>query len=154
MFEIFDLKDKPYCFESAVQMFWEQWGSETNLMFYQDCMFHSVKAESDLPRFYIAVQNDLIIGTYALLRNDLISRQDIFPWLACLYVKPEFRGQNMGAKLLQHALQEARSLGHDNLYLCTDLEGYYEKFGWIHLTNGYIFNGVETKIYSISTSTN
>ncbi|OKP98256.1 GNAT family N-acetyltransferase [Paenibacillus sp. P46E] len=69
-------------------------------------MLHSMKTEDGLPRFYIAVQNGSIIGIYALLRNDLISRQDVFPWLACLYVVPEFRGQKMGAKLLQHALHE------------------------------------------------
>jgi N-acetylglutamate synthase-like GNAT family acetyltransferase len=153
MFEVYKLKDKAELFERVVQMFWGQWGTETNFKFYHDCMLHSMKAVSDLPRFYIATQNESIIGTFALLRNDLISRQDIFPWLACLYVLPELRGQNIGVKLLCHALQEARKMGYDNLYLCTDLEGYYEKHGWIHLTNGYIFNGEETKIYMASTST-
>nr|WP_256702194.1 GNAT family N-acetyltransferase [Paenibacillus sp. P32E] len=116
-------------------------------------MLHSMKTEDGLPRFYIAVQNGSIIGTYALLRNDLISRQDVFPWLACLYVVPEFRGQKMGAELLQHALQKSRELGHDNLYLCTDLDGYYERLGWSHFTNGYIFNGTEMNIYTAPTST-
>jgi N-acetylglutamate synthase-like GNAT family acetyltransferase len=153
MLEVYELKDKVEYFESVVQMFWDQWGTETNFTFYHDCMFHSMKTDSDLPRFYIAIQNESIIGTYALLRNDLISRQDIFPWLACLYVAPEYRGQNVGAKLLQHALQETWKKGHDKLYLCTNLNGFYEKYGWIHLTSGYIFNGVESKIYMASTST-
>lgn len=154
MFQVHELKDKVEHFESAVQMFWSQWGTDCNFKFYYDCMLYSMKAESDLPRFYIAVQNDSIIGTYALLRTDLISRQDIFPWLACLYVVPECRGQNIGAKLLQHAIQETRKMGYPNLYLCTDLDGYYEKFGWSHLTNGYTIHGEETKIYTAYTATN
>lgn len=153
MFEVYELKDKVEYFQSALQIFWDQWGTETNFKFYHDCIFHSMKTDSDLPRFYIAIQNESIIGTYALLRNDLISRQDIFPWLACLYVVPECRGRNIGAKLLQHALQETLKKGHDKLYLCTDLNGYYEKYEWTHITSGYIFNGVETKIYMASTST-
>lgn len=153
MFQIHHLKDKDEQFEIAVQMFWSQWGTEKNFKFYYDCMIHSLKTENNLPRFYIAIHNDSIIGTYALLRNDLISRQDVFPWLACLFVVPEFRGQNIGAKLLQHALHETRKMGYVNLYLCSDLDGYYEKFGWVHLTNGYIFNGVETKIYTTFTTT-
>lgn len=153
MFQIYELKDKAEQFANAVQMFWSEWGTDKNYKFYYDCMRYSLRTESDLPRFYIAVQNDSIIGTYALLRNDLISRQDVFPWLACLFVIPECRGQNIGAKLLQHALRETQKMGHDNLYLCSDLEGYYEKFGWVHLTNGYIFNGAETKIYSARTAT-
>ena len=154
MFQVYELKDKVDQLENAVHMFWNQWGTDQNYNFYRDCMLHSMKSESDFPTFYIAVQNNSIIGTYALLRNDLISRQDIFPWLACLYVVPECRGQNIGARLLQHALHETRKRGQDNLYLCTDLDGYYEKLGWIHIANGYIFNGEETKIYTASTETN
>ncbi|MDF2717652.1 MAG: family N-acetyltransferase [Paenibacillus sp.] len=97
MFRIYELKDKAERFENAVQMFWSQWGTDKNDKFYYDCMLHSMETESDLPRFYIAVQNNSIIGIYALLRNDLVSRQDIFPWLACLYIVPECRGQNFGA---------------------------------------------------------
>jgi predicted N-acetyltransferase YhbS len=150
MIEIFHLKDKAELLDNAVQLFWKQWGTESNFKFYEDCMIHSIKTDSDLPRFYIAIQQGEIIGTYALLRNDLISRQDLFPWLACLYVQPNHRGQHIGKKLLQHAREETNKLGYNNLYLCTDLEGYYEKFGWIHLTSGYLFNGEETKIYAVS----
>lgn len=88
-----------------------------------------MNTDRDLPIFYIALENESIIGTYALLRNDLISRQDIFPWLACLYVSPGHRGRRIGSRLLKHALEEAEKKGHSKLYLCTDLTGYYEKYG-------------------------
>ncbi|MEE4561455.1 GNAT family N-acetyltransferase [Paenibacillus polymyxa] len=138
-------------FEKAVQLFWNQWGTANNIMFYHDCILHSINTDSDLPSFYIALENESIIGTYALLRNDLISRQDIFPWLACLYVSPEQRGRNIGALLMKQALQETEKKGHNKLYLCTDLNGYYEKYGWSHITNAYIFTGDETKVYEAST---
>ncbi|SFF48056.1 Acetyltransferase (GNAT) domain-containing protein [Paenibacillus algorifonticola] len=147
MIEVFELRDKMAFFDEAVQMYWDQWGSESNFKFYQDCMLHSCTSVCDLPRFYIAVQNDSIVGTYALLRNDLISRQDLFPWLACLYVVPELRGNKVGARLLKHALEETKSLGLTKLYLSTDLEGYYEKYDWTYLTTGYLFNGEAAKIY-------
>jgi N-acetylglutamate synthase-like GNAT family acetyltransferase len=151
MFEVYELQDKMEYFDDAVKMMWNQWGTQTNFKFYHDCMLHSCNTESDLPRFYMALHNKSIIGTYALLRNDLISRQDLFPWLACLYVVPESRGHNIGAKLLEHATRETEKKGLKKLYLCTDLDGYYEKSGWTHLTNGYMFNGEETKIYEAST---
>jgi GNAT superfamily N-acetyltransferase len=147
-FDIYSIQDQPEYFERAVQLFWSQWGTEKNAMFYRDCMLHSMRPGCDLPRFYIAVRHEAIIGTYALLRNELISRQDLFPWLACLYVTPECRGQKIGSKLLEHALQETRKIGSDKLYLCTDLDGYYEKYGWTHVADGYIFTGDETKIYA------
>lgn len=154
MLEVYELKDKFEHFERSVQMFWNQWGTEHNFKFYHDCMLHSINSNSNLPTFYIAIENELIFGTYALLRNDMISRQDIFPWLACLYVSPEHRGRKIGAQLLKHALLETQKRGYDKLYLCTDLDGYYEKYGWSHFTNAYIFTGDETKIYEASTLVN
>jgi GNAT superfamily N-acetyltransferase len=151
MFEVFELQDKIEYFDEAVKVYWHQWGSQSNYKFYHDCMLHSCNSESELPRFYIAVQNNSIIGTYALLRNDLISRQDLFPWIACLYVVPELRGNKIGAKLLEHAIRETRKKGLKKVYLCTDLDDYYEKNGWTHLATGYMFNGDATKIYEAST---
>ncbi|MDF2724855.1 MAG: family N-acetyltransferase, partial [Paenibacillus sp.] len=66
MVQIYDLKEKPELLESAAQMFWGQWGSEHNYRFYYDCMLHSISTESELPRFYIAMQHQSIIGMYAL----------------------------------------------------------------------------------------
>jgi GNAT superfamily N-acetyltransferase len=151
MFEVFELQDKIEYFDEAVKVYWNQWGNQSNFKFYHDCILHSCYTESKLPRFYIAIQNNFIIGTYALLRNDFISRQDLFPWLACLYVIPELRGNKIGAKLLEHAIRETGKKGLKKIYLCTDLDGYYEKNGWTHLTSGYMFNGDATKIYEAST---
>lgn len=145
--EVFDLRDNMDYFDQAVKVFWGEWGSPSNYEFYRDCMLHSCQTESDLPRFYIAVQNNSIVATYALLRNDLISRQDLFPWLACLYVVPEMRGNKLGSFLLEHAVQETQKKELKHLYLSTDLDGYYEKYGWTHLTTGYLFNGDAAKIY-------
>ncbi|WP_245585880.1 GNAT family N-acetyltransferase [Paenibacillus pinihumi] len=148
MIHIVELNQRMDLFDAAVRMVWEQWGSETNYNFYYDCMKNSCDTASELPRFYIALQEDkTIVGTYALLTNDLISRQDLFPWFACLYVIPECRGNRLGALLLQHALDETAKKGYQNLYLSTDLDDYYEKYGWNYLNEGYIFNGDLTKIY-------
>ncbi|MWC27612.1 GNAT family N-acetyltransferase [Paenibacillus sp. MMS18-CY102] len=147
MIEVYELRNKMEFFDDAVTMYWNQWGSESNFTFYYDCMFHSCTTDCELPRFYIALHNNSIVGTYALLRNDLISRQDLFPWLACLYVVPQLRGNRVGSILLRHAQEETRKLGLTKLYLSTDLEGYYEKYDWTLLSTGYIFNGDATKIY-------
>lgn len=56
-----------------------------------------------------------------------------------MYVKKEYRG-NGYSKILNNAiLNEAKKLGYDKLFLKTDLENYYEKFGakYLHdLNNG------------------
>jgi len=145
--EIIEIQQRPELFKEAVKVFWEQWGSESNYKFYEDCMIHSGKTPDFLPSFYVAIENEKIIGTYALLRNDVNSRQDLFPWLACLYVDPTYRGNSIGEQLLEHGLQMTAQLGHEKLYLSSDLEGYYEKCGWTNSTKTYGPSGGSIKVY-------
>lgn len=116
-------------------------------MFYVDCMKHSGKTSDSIPSFYIALEDEKVIGTYALLRNDINSRQDLFPWLACLYVDPAYRGKSIGKQLLEHGLQTTALLGYEKLYLSSDLEGYYEKYGWTSAAITYGPSGGSIKVY-------
>lgn len=151
--EIIELKDRKELFDEAVEFFWKQWGSEENYKFYYDCMLYSLDTPNELPRFYLAIENNKMIGSYALLRNDLISRQDLTPWFACLLIIPEYRGQGLGSVLLEHALRETKQKGYETLYLNTNLTGYYEKYGWDFAGEGYIFTGDPAKIYCKSAET-
>lgn len=38
MLKIVDIRQRPELLQSAVQYFWKQWGTETNLDFYRDCI--------------------------------------------------------------------------------------------------------------------
>ncbi|TMU85165.1 GNAT family N-acetyltransferase [Bacillus sp. BHET2] len=154
MLKIMELEETSNFFYESVKVFWEQWGNRENYKFYYDCIFHSCRTEEDLPRFYIALEDGGIVGTYALLRNDLNSRQDLFPWLACLYVDSDYRGRGIGSKLLEHGLQKTQIKGYKNLYLSTDLEGYYEKYGWIHATEAIGLSGDSIKVYQKSSHPN
>lgn len=149
--KIIAVHEHPHLFDSAVQYSWEKWGTEENFTFYQDCMIHSGKTEDGIPRFYAAIENEEIMGTYALIRNDLNSRQDLHPWLACLYVDPNSRGKKLGARLLDHAIEEAAKLGFKKLHLQTDLQGYYEKYGWTHSGEVYGASGDSVKLYEKDT---
>lgn len=150
--EIMELSNYPDLIDKAITYIWSCWGNENNYNFYKDCISNSMDKNNPLPKFYLASDNCNIIGSYALLTNDLISRQDLMPWFACLYVNPEHRNKGIAGQLLNHGLQETRKKGYDVLYLTTDLEGFYEKQGWIHFTDGFNVVDIKTKIYCKSTS--
>lgn len=80
-------------------------------------------------------------------RGDLLSRQDLFPWLSALAVKKEFRNQNIGQELQKFLISYAKGKGYKELYLYTDLDNYYEKTGWTHFDNGVEFTGGIVKLY-------
>ncbi|GAK02089.1 putative acetyltransferase [Geomicrobium sp. JCM 19037] len=134
-------------FGRAVDLFWKTWGEEGGRLFYEDAMTHALTDVEGIPSFYIAVKGDVIVGTYALLRNDLNSRQDLHPWLACLYVDPEMRGGALGAKLLGHALVETERRSYRSLHLTSDLHGYYEKYGWKNIGLAYNTSGESIPLF-------
>ena len=85
------------------------------------------------------VENNCLLGFIALFKYEDGQDRKLTPWYASMYVKKEYRG-NGYSKILNNAiLKEAKELGYDKLYLKTDLENYYEKFGakYLHdLNNG------------------
>lgn len=148
---ILELDKRPDMLREAAEYFWKQWGSETNFPFYQNCMEHSLDPDNELPKFYVMLDDSRIVGTYALLRNDLISRQDLYPWFACLFVEPDYRGNKIGFQLLEHAKKQANVKGFKKLYLATDIVDYYEKYGWIYMEDGFGITGEPIKIYISNT---
>ncbi len=138
--------DSP-CLDEAIKMLWSQWGDENNYNFFEDLVMHSCRPENTLPKFYIYLKNDSVVGTCALLRYDFVSRQDLSPWLACLYVVPGERVNGIGTALQHHVVKEAKRKGFDRVFLCTELDGYYERSNWRHFGNGYLYTGQEVKYY-------
>ncbi|WP_163528076.1 GNAT family N-acetyltransferase [Halobacillus ihumii] len=149
--EIIQLEKKDDLFDKAVDLFWQEWGEEGGRAFYEDCMINALTNPNDIPSFYVAKVDDKIIGTYALIRNDLNSRQDLSPWLACLFVDEQLRGKSLGSKLLNHGVQEAAKRGYNFLYLTSDLNGYYEKYGWEKIGVAYGTSGGNIPLFKKST---
>jgi len=137
--------------EKGTEYFWKQWGTESNFNFYKDCIENSISDNKSLPKFYLMLDKDKIIGSYALLTNDIISRQDLMPWFACLYVDENYRNLGLAERLIRHGLNESQKKGFKTLYLSTDLIDFYEKKEWNYLSNGYGVDGNKIKIYSKET---
>ena len=146
--KIFELSEKLELLDEAIEYFWRRWGNESNYNFYEDCIKNSFQQENKIPKFYIGVKNAEIICSYALITNDLISRQDLVPWFACLYVNESERNNGIAEQLLDHGLEQSKMKGYQKLYLSTDLINYYERKGWNQDGFGYGFSGDKIKIYS------
>ena len=152
--EIFELSNKIDLLDEAINYFWSCWGNDSNFTFYKNCIENSINKENPLPKFYLAIEKSKIIGSYALLTNDIISRQDLIPWFACLFVNEEYRNIGIAGELLEHGLKEAGQKKFGNLYLSSDLVNFYEDKGWNLLDKGFNLFGEEIKIYSKSTKQN
>ena len=73
-------------------------------------------------------------GSCLFVREEIDPKHDLTPWLAALYVAPEFRKQGIASALVHAIEQHARDVGCRRLYLYTiSAEGLYAKLGWIAL---------------------
>ena len=86
MYQIINVNDYSGGIAEAASYFHSKWGNEGNFMFYLDAMLHSSNEKDGLPRFYLLLKSKEIVGCYALIVNDFISRHDLMPWFASLLV--------------------------------------------------------------------
>jgi predicted N-acetyltransferase YhbS len=84
-----------------------------------------------IPTLFTAVSEGKVIGTAALDDDNMDTHPALTPWIAGLYVDPEYRKQGVGEALVRRVINEARSAGAKKLYLFTpDREYYLSRFGW------------------------
>jgi GNAT superfamily N-acetyltransferase len=84
-----------------------------------------------IPSVVVALGDGELLGSAMLLAHDTDSRPQLTPWLAGVFVKPQYRGKGIGSALVSRIEAEARSLGVSTLYLYTpQTESLYERLGW------------------------
>ena len=147
--KIICVSDNPEYLEKTIRYNCNNWPLDDSI--YDDCIRNSIDTEGKLPRWYLMLRGGEIIGSYGLIMNDFISRQDLWPWFAALFVEDSERGKNLGSMLLEHGRKEAEKLGFEKLYLCTEHVGYYEKYGWTKIGTGYHPWHESSSIYMIGT---
>lgn len=86
---------------------------------------------SGVPSFIIAVEGADLVGSASLIAHDMDNRPELTPWLADVFVKPEYRGQGVATSLIRRIEFEAKSVVITKLYLYTpDAAGLYRRLGW------------------------
>jgi N-acetylglutamate synthase-like GNAT family acetyltransferase len=84
-----------------------------------------------IPETFVAVEGNVPLGMARLVVHDLPTRMDLSPWLATVYVAPEFRNRGVGSALVQAVMGEAQAMGVEKLYLFTpDKMTFYSRLGW------------------------
>ncbi|MDD3252452.1 MAG: GNAT family N-acetyltransferase [Lachnospiraceae bacterium] len=147
--KIEQLREHPQYIEIVIDWLNEEFGNTKSRNFYQELIKHSL-TDNQLPITFVALENDVLLGTVGIWRGDLLSRQELYPWLSALVVNPRYRKSGIGQELQKHALQYCQSKGIKQLYLYTELNGYYEKSGWVSFDVGYEYTGGKVAIYKHS----
>lgn len=86
-------------------------------------------------RIYCATHSDAVIGMVTILFTVSTAEGGRAAWLEDMVVRPDWRGQGIGRRLLSHALAGARMAGCTRVALLTDRDncqaiGLYGKAGF------------------------
>lgn len=86
--------------------------------------------EELVPSTFVAIQQEEVLGSAAIVEYDM--RIDgCTPWLASVYVHPQFRGRGIGSAVVRHAIGRAKAGAVEFLYLFTpDQAQFYQRLGW------------------------
>lgn len=128
MYPIIKLTDRPEMKDAMAQWFHEKWG--VPLEAYAESMDECLKNQNGVPSWYVAVDNDKIIGGLGVIENDFHDRKDLAPNVCAVYVEEEYRRQGIAGELLNFVVDELKRCGVTPLYLVTDHTGFYERYGW------------------------
>lgn len=135
MLKVYNIKDKQKYIEEVAILTQKEWGkqnlTEEEFKLKIKKKIDKIKLNMDNPYYckLILLDNNILIGFISIFPKDGEERQDLSPWYATMYVKEEYRGKGYSRILNDAILAEAKKRNIKKLFLKTDLENYYEKFG-------------------------
>lgn len=130
--KIFDLKDKREFLHEVMELELLEWSDEVinkeEKINKKIDKYNKFVNENNFCKLILVDENELI-GFISLFPFDGDEEKDLTPWYATMYVKKEYRGKGYSKLLNDAILEVAKNRGFKEVYLKTELNNYYEKFG-------------------------
>ena len=101
----------------------------------------------DWERVIVAFDNNEICGYCTVAKTDCIPNLIYTPYIGYLFVDEECRGNRLSQKLIVYSMKYLKSIGFDKVYLVSDHENLYEKYGFKVIDRKISPWGSEEKIY-------
>ncbi|MFG6178897.1 GNAT family N-acetyltransferase [Halomonas sp. THAF12] len=84
-----------------------------------------------VPSVFAVMDDERPVGMASLVVDDMSDRRELTPWLASVYVLPEWRGRGIASRLVRRVEEEAWAHGVERFYLYTpDQQALYRRLGW------------------------
>ena len=125
------LREIPEKMDMVAQWFHEKWG--VPLEAYLESMDECLAGVGAWPEWYVAVEDGRIIGGLGVIENDFHERKDLRPNVCAVYTEPDCRCRGVAGALLNFVSEDMARRGVDTLYLLTDHNSFYERYGWSFL---------------------
>lgn len=120
--ELPEIKDR------AVSWFSEKWkGHEEE---YYNSINESLNQKQIFPAWYLLLNGEDIIAGAGVISNDPQIQQEKRPNICAVYVEEPYRGKGIAGVLLEYICADLLIRGIDTVYLITEMDSFYERYGW------------------------
>ena len=102
---------------------------------------------NDWERVIVALDNEKICGYCTVAKTDCIPDICYTPYIGYMFVDEEYRGNRLSQKLIQYAIEYIKKVGFDKVYIVSDHQNLYEKYGFCVIDRKIAPWGSEEKVY-------
>ena len=127
-YEIVRLRERPELVPRAARWFHHTFGVPEEL--YRESMAEMLAGTGPVPQWYAALDGETIAGGMGVIENDFHDRPDLRPNVCAVYTDEPYRGRGIAGALLEEVCRDMAGMGIDTLYLVTDHDSFYERYGW------------------------
>jgi N-acetylglutamate synthase-like GNAT family acetyltransferase len=142
---ISDLRQRPEFFDVVADRIWRGWWESRGfpLSYISGRLQENMSAEP-IPFALIAHEGSTFLGTSSVIASDLEDLPQYTPWVAAVWVDPEYRERQVGRELVARAVNDVFALGIDRVYLCAPAprRNFYLRQGWAPIEENVGTRGV------------
>lgn len=146
---IISIRDEGSYKEVAARYIYNNYTGNSEYKKFEDSLYEAANSSRSTPMWYLAEENHQIVGCAGLVDHDAVDREDLTPWICCLYVEPKSRGIGLGEMLIDKILEDAADNNINEVYVCAEQLGFFSKFGFTYHSSGFTSDREGVKIYSL-----
>ena len=131
--EIVTTAARPELIPVASAWLWREWGIRRGRTLEQVTALVAARTAAQGPeQTFVLLDAGQPAATASFVHHDLDPRPDLTPWLASVFVHPDFRGRGHAPRVVAAVEASARAAGIVTLYLDTNTAApLYARLGWV-----------------------
>ena len=137
--KISPLRDHPEFFETVADRIWQAWWKSHGVpLAYIAGRLKESLTPAPIPQAFVAHEGGVFAGTASVIASDMEERPQYSPWVAAVWVEPQFRSRQLAPRMIARAVDHALSSGAERVYLTARpaLRAFYERQGWQAIEEG------------------
>lgn len=79
---------------------------------------------------FAAIDKDEVVGFCTITKTDFKPDCEYTPWIGFVYVEENYRGKRISQGMIEKVLDYTKARGFNKVYITTEEENLYEKYGF------------------------